>query len=101
MAAFPSHYYYAPITGNSISYAFKARVARVIAMSLDIRRHPPRTFPACFGLRRKNCLGHICCVRPQSQYLKSNAQTTWYARALGKCLRKCSHAEFRPACPFL
>jgi hypothetical protein len=54
---------------STISYAFKALVARGIAMSLDIRRHP-RTFPARFDFDVQIVEAIFVVFRPQSQYLK-------------------------------
>lgn len=83
---------------STISYAFKALVARGIAMSLDIRRHPPRTFPARFDFDVQIVEAVFVVFRPQSQYLKSNANFTWFVTTFGECLRNSLHAEYS-TCP--
>jgi hypothetical protein len=72
----------------------KNSVARGIAMSLDIRRLPPRTFPARFDFDVQIVEAIFVVFRPQSQYLKSNANFTRYVTAFGEYLRKGSHAEY-------
>jgi hypothetical protein len=81
------------MNSSIISYAFKALVARGIAMSLDIRRHPPRTFPARFDFDVQIVEAIFVVFRPRSQYLKSKANFTCSVTAFGECLRKSSYAE--------
>jgi hypothetical protein len=71
---FPPRYYKARTNNSTISYAFKALVSRGIAMSLDIRRHPSRTFPARFDSDVKIVEATFVVFRPKNPVIKEERQ---------------------------